>query len=107
MHVILQSCPEVTECRKIMCLEEWVRRGGQCNFLYIGLAAAQGTSEATYRQFRSDIGYKAQINSAILDAKKLMDHGLIRPLGQQRRDRVVASVKDQQQGSNLCRSKFE
>ena len=90
-----------------MCLEEWVRDGRQCDFLYIVLAGAQGPGRTTYRQLWSDIGYKAQINSAILDTKKFMDHGLIRPLGQQRRDRIVASVKDQQQGSNLCRSKFE
>ena len=37
----------------------------------------------------------------VVDAKDLMHHGLVRPLVQEGRDRVVTAIENQQQGGDV------
>lgn len=43
------------------------------------------------------LGYIGHVDAVVMDAQSLVDHRCVRPLVQQRRDRVLSSVDDQQQ----------
>jgi hypothetical protein len=55
----------------------------------------------THGKFGSYIGYSSEINTSIVDPDQLMDHGLVCPLGQKGRNRIISSVEKEQQRGNL------
>ena len=49
-----------------------------------------------YLEFWPDFWDIAKIDSAVVNPEELMYHGLVRPLRQKRRDRVVPAIYQQQ-----------
>ena len=55
----------------------------------------------THLELWPDVWYMAEIDSAVLDTKEFMDHGLIGPLSQQWSYRVVSSVDNKKYGRGI------
>lgn len=48
-----------------------------------------------------DVGHAAQVHTTVVNAEEVVDHGLVCPLGEQRRDGVLSPVEDQQDGRRV------
>mmetsp|Transcript_14814 Transcript_14814/g.39879 ORF Transcript_14814/g.39879 Transcript_14814/m.39879 type:complete len:549 (-) Transcript_14814:165-1811(-) len=49
----------------------------------------------------------AQVHAAVVNAQELMHHGLVGPLVEQGRDRILAPVQDEEEGGRVARAKGE
>jgi hypothetical protein len=57
----------------------------------------QETAQHAHLEFVPHLGHILQANSTVRDPEELVDHRLIGPLRQQRRDGVVPPIEDEQQ----------
>jgi hypothetical protein len=78
----------------MMLLEKRINRCSKGNFLFawFSVSASRTEGNSTYRKFRTNIRNKLQVNAAILDTKKLVNHGLVCPWTKKWGDRVVPAI---------------
>ena len=60
-----------------------------------------------YLEFWPDVWYETHVDAPIMNPKEFVYHGLIRPLRQEGRDGVIASVEDEEQWWNLRSPELE
>ena len=60
-----------------------------------------------YLELGPDVWNMAQVHPSVADTKQLVNHALVRPLREQGRDRVIASIQYQKHRRRVCPAEVE
>src|ERR1700738_243424 len=63
--------------------------------------------EDYFAEFGTDVGHRGEGDAAVVDGEKIVDHGLVGPLTQERGDWIVATVKNKKYRRGIRLSEIE
>jgi hypothetical protein len=109
LDVVFERLSEVAKGSQVVTLKEGIGRGGEGDFLSSGMShITKGRFKGRpYSELFADIRNSTEIDTTVVDAKELVNHGLVGPLREERGHRVVSSVEDKEERWDLGKAKVE